>query len=204
MINETGVEIIPDLVKKESDANEPLKIIWVGKFDFRKQLPIALRSIIALNKRNIEFHICGSGSKVVMQEMYEMAEVGGIEMQCFWHGNVPNKLVKKMMTESDLMLFTSIMEATSTVVLEAISVGLPIVSFNTCGFGPIVKSFAGITIELSNPDKSVMEFASVLNRLYNDRSILNRISEKILLHRHSLTWESKAEQTVEIYKEILK
>ena len=109
-----------------------------------------------------------------------------------------------MMTEADLMLFTCIMVATSTVVLEAISVGLPIVSFNTCGFGPIVKSFAGITIELSNPDKSVVEFASVLNRLYNDRSILNRISEKILLHRHSLTWESKAEQTVEIYKEILK
>lgn len=204
LINETGVEIISDLVKKESNANEPLRIIWVGKFDFRKQLPIAIRSIIAMNNKNIEFHICGTGSEAVTREMHEMAAAGGIGVQCFWHGNVPNKYVKRLMAESDLMLFTSIMEATSTVVLEAVSVGLPIVCFNTCGFGPIVKRFAGITIELSNPDQSVIEFASILDQLYTDRFILNRISEKILLHRQSLTWESKAKQTVEIYKEILK
>ena len=51
--------------------------------------------------------------------------------------------ILKMMASSDLMFFTSIMEATSTVVLEAITVGLPILCFNTCGFGPIVKDFAG-------------------------------------------------------------
>lgn len=204
LINETGVEIDSDMTKKPSRQKTPLKIIWVGKFDFRKQLPLALRSIAALNKKNIEFHICGNGSEVVVNEMRRIADEGGISGQCYWHGNVPNAEVKRMMCNSDLMFFTSIMEATSTVVLEAISVGLPILCFNTCGFGPIVNEFAGITVELSDPDKSVQNFASVLYDLYNDRSILNAISETILSNRKFLTWDSKAKKTVEIYKEIIK
>ena len=61
------------------------------------------------------------------------------------------------MAESVFLFFTSIMEATLTVVLEAISVGLPVLCFNTCGLGPIVKDFAGITIELSNAANFVRE-----------------------------------------------
>lgn len=204
LINETGVEINSDIVKKKSIPNEPLKIIWVGKFDFRKQLPLALKTIIALNKKDVELHICGTGSTAVRKEMLEIAKTGGIGPQCFWHGNLPNQEVKKMMSESDLMLFTSIMEATSTVVLEAISVGLPVICFNTCGFGPIVKEFAGITIELSTPNKSIQDFANILNHIYHNRYILNSISENIMINRESLTWETKARRTIDLYKTILK
>ncbi len=199
LINETGVEIDLSLTKRKSQANHPLKIIWVGKFDFRKQLPLALKSIIALNQHNIEFHICGTGSNEVTSEMKQIAKDGGISSQCYWHGNVANSEVKQMMADSDLMFFTSVMEATSTVVLEAISVGLPVLSFNTCGFGPIVKDFAGITIELSNPQKSIIDFSSKLQEIYDNRDILNDISHKIITNRELLTWESKAESTVKLY-----
>ncbi len=199
LINETGVEIDSTLKKKESKQDQPLKIIWVGKFDFRKQLPIALRSIIALNRRDVEFHICGSGSEETVAEMKRIAEEGGIATQCHWHGNVKNSDVKRMMADSDLMFFTSIMEATSTVVLEAISVGLPVLCFNTCGFGPIVKDFAGITIELSDPNKSVQDFAIELGKICKNREILNEISSDIIAQRESLTWDSKAKKTVKLY-----
>lgn len=204
LINETGIEIDPNFVKAPRPSSDPLKIIWVGKFDFRKQLPIALRSIIALNKQDIEFHICGTGSNSIVKEMHDMAESGGIEAICYWHGNIPNSEVKKLMAESDLMLFTSIMEATSTVVLEAISVGLPILCFNTCGFGPIVSDFAGFTVELSNPSQSIQDFSRILNLVYSDRSVLNDISKKILQNRESLTWDTKTRRMVEIYNSILR
>lgn len=204
LINETGVEIDPSVVKKQSDKDASLKIIWVGKFDFRKQLPLALRAVAALGKHDVELHICGAGSEAVVEEMKKIAEAVGIADQCFWHGNVPNAEVKRMMADSDLMLFTSIMEATSTVVLEAISVGLPVVCFNACGFGPIVDDFAGITVELSDPNKSVRDFADVLGRIYDDRTILDKISQDIIANRESLTWDSKAVKTVELYNSIVR
>ena len=203
LINETGVGEISGIQKRKSEPNAPLRIIWVGKFDFRKQLPIALRSIIALNKRDVELHIFGTGSESVTAEMKEIAEIGGIQSQCHWHGNINHDKVLGMMANADLLFFTSIMEATSTVVLEAISVGLPVVCFNTCGFGPIVKDFAGITVELSDPAQSVHDFASVLNQIYCDRSILNKISDTIMCNKDALTWDAKARLTVEIYNSIL-
>ena len=203
LINETGVEINSDIIKVHSSQNKPLKIIWVGKFDFRKQLPLALRSIIAMNKKDVEFHICGYGSKKNAQEMLNIAQAGGISSICHWHGNIPNTEVRHLMAESDILFFTSIMEATSTVVLEAISVGLPILCFNTCGFGPIVKNFAGITIDLSDPNKSVTHFAEELLSVYNNRERLNEISKKIISKRESLTWEAKAFKTVQLYKSLI-
>lgn len=204
LINETGVKIDSSVVKKPCEKDASLKIIWVGKFDFRKQLPLALRAVAALGKHDVELHICGAGSEAVVEEMKKIAEAVGIADQCFWHGNVPNAEVKRMMADSDLMLFTSIMEATSTVVLEAISVGLPVVCFNACGFGPIVDDFAGITVELSDPNKSVRDFADVLGRIYDDRTILDKISQDIIANRESLTWDSKAVKTVELYNSIVR
>lgn len=203
LINETGVDIDSKLIRKKSIPNEPFKIIWVGKFDFRKQLPIALRSVIAMNQRDVELHICGAGNNEVTEEMKRMAEAGRIASQCYWHGNVPHDKILEMMASSDVMLFTSIMEATSTVVLEAITVGLPVLCFNTCGFGPIVKDFAGVTIELSDPNQSVQDFAEELLYLYKNRMILNDISNRILEKRFELTWESKARTLNLLYKSLL-
>ncbi len=42
--------------------------------------------------------------------------------------------INSIMQESDLFFFTSIMDATSTVVMEAIQNRLPVVCFDTCGF----------------------------------------------------------------------
>lgn len=203
LINETGVDINLSLIKRQSKPSEPFKIIWVGKFDFRKQLPLALRSIMAMNHPDVELHICGAGSNDIIDEMKNLAEKGGIASQCYWHGNVPHDKIMEMMAASDLLFFTSIMDATSTVVLEAISVGLPILCFNTCGYGSIVKNNAGIAVELSNPNKSVVDFANELLNLYKNRSILNEISERILEQRYSLTWQSKANKVSRLYETIL-
>lgn len=203
LINETGVEIDTSLKRRESKPGQTLKIIWVGKLDFRKQLPLALRSVAAAGHKDIELHICGTGSEKTISEMKELAERTGISTQCHWHGNVPHDRISKMMAESDLLFFTSIMEATSTVVLEAISVGLPVLCFNTCGFGPIVKEFAGITVELSEPEKSIREFASKLKEAYDEPDLINRISHGIEDNRKSLTWESNAQRTVKLYQELI-
>lgn len=204
LINETGVEPSGLIRKEHNDSSKPLKIIWVGKFDFRKQLPIAIRAIIATSLRNIEFHICGTGSDKTIDDMKDMVEVGGIMEHTYWHGNVPNNEVRKMMAESDLLFFTSIMEATSTVVLEAISVGLPVLCFNTCGFGPIVKDFAGVAIELTDPNKSVQDFATEITKIYHNRNILNDISKTIISRRDILTYDSKVKRIIELYNSILK
>lgn len=203
LISETGVENNSSLMRRTSDPNLPFKLIWVGKFDFRKQLPIALRSVAGMGRKLVELHICGTGSNETVNRMKHLAEIEGIASCCHWYGNVSHDEILKMMASADLMFFTSIMEATSTVVLEAITVGLPVLCFNTCGFGPIVKDFAGVTVELSTPEQSIHDFSRELLNLYENRHILNTISDNIIRRRVELTWMSKAEKVTKMYKALL-
>lgn len=53
------------------------------------------------------------------------------------------------MRESDLFFFTSIMEATSTVLVEALMNRLPVLCFDTCGMGTIVDETVGCKIPLT-------------------------------------------------------
>lgn len=203
LINETGVSPSSGIVKRKSEPGTPLNIIWVGKFDFRKQLPLALRAVAAARLSDFRFDICGSGPDETVAEMKKLADSLGIGSNCHWHGNVDHHKIPEMMADADLMLFTSIMEATSTVVLEAISVALPVLCFDTCGFGPVVRRFAGITTDISSPALSVSDLAAQLRRVDKDRSILNIISGRIVEERDSLTWEAKALHTSEMYLRII-
>lgn len=203
LINETGVNDNLNAYHRESDPDKPLKLIWVGKFDFRKQLQLALRSLAAVKSDRIELHICGTGNDEVVCDLKSLAEQLGIASQCFWYGNVDHDKITGMMAAADILFFTSIMDATSTVVLEAVSVDLPTLCFNTCGFGQIVKDFAGFTIELSDPETSVNDFAEKLDFILNHRTVIDSISTKIAKNKYALSWDEKARTMFEYYTNIV-
>lgn len=201
VINETGTypENSPVSHKSDSSQSQHLQVLWVGRFIDTKRLDIALNAIAKTNNHNIILSICGTGTESQVDKYKSLAIALGIEKQVIWLGKVPHESISAIMHKSDVFLFTSIVEATSTVILEAISANLPILSFNACGFGPIVDKFAGCTIQLSNPDKSAEDFAQQLNFLYRNRNQLETISMQEERYAHTLSWEFKADQLNEIY-----
>ena len=192
----------PILTKENLDPSV-FKILWVGRFIETKKLDLALSVIKQIKNLKVEFHVCGTGSPEQVQRYKKLAIELDVDSICIWHGVVNHDKIQKMMAQSDLFFFTSIMEATSTVILEAISSGLPILCFNTCGFGPIVIPQIGRKIELTNPKQSINEFASQIKDLYNNREILDEMSQYEIAYRKTLSWEHKAKQMVEIYHSVL-
>ncbi len=62
----------------------------------------------------------------------------------------------------------------------------------------------GIKIPLSNPEKSVQDFAFVIRKLYNDRCLLTRLSDNCKERVKEFEWDYKAQVMVDIYKSIIK
>ena len=192
---------------KESEErdfyNEKLHILWVGKFDFRKQLSLAIKAIKEAQNPNLHLDIYGTGNENQIKEYKEVAQTLQTENQITWHGSQPNTKVLEAMKKSHVFLFTSISEDTSTVVLEAVSNQLPVVCFNTCGMGYVINDKVGIKIELSNPQQSIQEFAQVLNQLESNRNLLKEMSENCKQRQVELSWDNKAKQMVELYNSIV-
>ena len=201
IIPETGCF---DLSAKQDIQNrfngEKLRMIWVGKFDFRKRLDIALKAVAKCNHQNIQLAVYGTGTEVQVENYKQLAEELGIDKQTVWMGAQPNDVVKKAMAESDLFIFTSVNDDTSTVVLEALSYGLPVLCFDACGMGYVINDSVGMIVKLSNPDQSVFDFADCILYLNNNRNQLRDMSYDCLQRRIELSWDKKAEEMVKLYE----
>lgn len=180
-----------------------LKLLWVGKFDFRKQLGTALQTLAKVKHLpNIELNVCGTGNEQQVAFYKQMAKDLGIEPNVVWHGNVSNEEVFTLMRGADLFFFTSVSEDTSTVVLEAISCQLPVLCLDACGFGYVIDEKVGIKIPLSNPQQSAEDFAEKINFLYQHKDILQQLANNCKQRQEELSWENKAKRMVELYEHI--
>ncbi|MDD2437321.1 MAG: glycosyltransferase [Massilibacteroides sp.] len=206
LINETGCypQSNPD-VDYNRFSEELFQILWVGRFFYAKQLSIALHSVAQLKDLpNWKFHIVGDGSEAQNSYYKEKAKKFGIAQNCVWHGKIENQEVHALMKKSQLFFFTSVSEATSTVVLEALVNNLPILCFNTCGFGVVVDKSVGEKIELSTPEQSATDFAQKIRELYKNRNLLIEKSKNTLDKVRDMSWNVKMEKLVFIYDSILK
>ena len=202
VIPETGCFLSEDISTSRFDTEE-FHIMWVGKFDFRKQLPLALQAVALAKNPKLKLDVYGSGSVGQVEMAKRMGEELGISQQVIWYGNQKNDVVMEAMRKAQLFFFTSVNEDTSTVVLEAVSNRLPVVCFDACGMSAVIDASVGRKIALSQPSQSAHDFARILNELEGNRALLKQLSENCRQRQMELSWEVKARKVVEEYKRIV-
>lgn len=202
-INETGIDISKTCSVKHEYNHKRLELLWVGRFLITKRLDIALESIAACQEQNIHLTIAGTGNEAEVQHYHQMATQLGIDDKVTWIGNVPNIKIQDLMKTSDAFFFTSVLEATSTVVPEAISNNLPIICFNTCGFGHLVKDKVGITIELQSPKCASHAFAKIIDTVAKNKHLLQDYSQACDKYKQELSWQWKAKKVLELYNHVI-
>lgn len=202
LISETGLFVKDDLPTERFYSDE-LQVIWVGKFDFRKQLPLALKALAASNNKRITLHVFGQGNEIQVQEAKALASGLSISDQVVWHGNKPLATVHQAMREAQLFFFTSVSEDNPNVILEAIGNRLPILCFDTCGFGATVNESIGRKVPLTNPRESVREFSDHLNMFFENRPLLEELSRNCEHMQHKLSWDEKAKEMVALYQRVV-
>ena len=202
LINETGCEVILNF-KNELKTSGTFDLLWVGKMDFRKQISLAIEVIGKLKDLNVVLHVVGGGSPEQIQQMKDQCAALGVDDKLYYHGIVSHDEVQRLMRCSDLFFFTSIMEGTPHVVQEAIANHLPVICIDTCGQGDCVTEDCGVKVALSDPVKTVGEMALAIRELYEDREKIIRLSDNCLEASQKMSWDSKIETMIEIYKNIL-
>ena len=184
---------------------EKLTVLWVGKFDFRKRLDIAIRTTAKVKAAGVKMmlKVFGAGSHQQQQAATEIAQGLGIADNIEWMGNRPNSEVTEEMRKADMLLFTSVNEDTSTVVLEAISNRLPILCFDACGMAAVVNNDIGYKIPLTNSEQSVKDFAEKIEYLSDHREQLAEMSVNCIARQEELSWQHKAEYVAGLYRDLI-
>jgi glycosyltransferase involved in cell wall biosynthesis len=101
---------------------------------------------------------------------------------------------------SHVFAITSIKDLTSTVVLEAISQGVPVVCLDHCGFADVVGDDCGLKIPIESPKQVVAGLAGAIERLGRDEPLRRQFSAAALRRIGDYSWQAKATRVNAIYQ----
>ena len=203
LMGETGCsnKTVNNVWKRKS---ETFDLIWVGRFLYTKMLDLALQIMSNLNDySNIHLHIYGNGQESDITRYHKLCDDLSLNNNVHWYGKVSNAEVQKKMNEADILLFTSIMEGTPHVVMEALGNNLPIICFDTCGQGNCVDDTCGIKIPLTNPEQSINDFSSAILELYHSPEKLSKLKQGCHSRQVELSWDKKVERMLKIYDDAI-
>jgi glycosyltransferase involved in cell wall biosynthesis len=204
VMNETGCRVSHSVEERLHDADF-FHVLWVGRFIPTKMLNLALKTIGQVKDlQGLRFHIVGDGvDGRAMLESKRLASELGISDICVWHGRVSHSRVQELMQTSDLLFFSSLIEGTSHVVLEAIANSLPVLCFDVCGHGEVINDAVGRKVPALSPAKSVELFSKNIRELFYDRNKLDEMSGNCLARMEELSWAAKADQMVATYSQVI-
>jgi glycosyltransferase involved in cell wall biosynthesis len=160
-------------IKSESDFSDtkPLKVMFLGGLMIEKGIDTYLSLAKELNR--FEFHVCGSGSKSVV----DLANELNCDSKIIYHGVVDGAKKKKLLTEMDVFVLQTYYptEGVPLSLLEAMSCGCAIVTTEHNGI-PEAVGDAGIFVS----PKSVTSLNQALQFLNDNRDSLKLFKIKSL------------------------
>jgi glycosyltransferase involved in cell wall biosynthesis len=185
-------------IKMESDR---ITIIWCGQLIERKA-PFVFLNAIALgnyDSNKVCFKVIGDGPlKTALMSFANQHGLNNID----WISNVSHSDVLKFMQQGDFFVHTSIREATSNVIPEALSMGLPVICHDIDGMSIAINNSCGLKIPMKSFEYSVKEFQFAISKFVNNKSYLFELKLGALNRAQEITWDKMAAEIAADYLEI--
>ena len=200
--------IIPEVGTVEHDYNEipkrndnePLKICWSGQHTPGKSLNLLIEALSINKNLNIELHIIGNGRETKKWQV--LAKKLGLK-NLIWYSWVQRSQALEIMKRSHLFVITSMSDLTSTVLLEALSYGLPVIAMDHCGFSNVINGKCGIKIPIKNKKQVVEDLQKAIEFYYNNETERFNASQNAKLRSNDYKWDNKLIILNEVYQKAI-
>jgi glycosyltransferase involved in cell wall biosynthesis len=176
------------LVVRAQDTH--LNIIWVGSIDERKSLDILLHALSQI--QSSQWHLSVIGAGVLQAQCAELATQLGISANITWVGKVTREQVQMYYGKAHIHAITSMMEANTTVIWEAMSFGVPTISLDHCGMHDVICDKCGVRVPIDGTLQSVVDgFAQQLSRLIAQPALIEQLSAGVLECTKQYSWTQR-------------
>lgn len=201
---ETGGVPATGRKNKSRSRDMPLQIVWSGLFQPIKALPLLLEALAGLPDRLQalwSLDVLGDGEE--RENWRNLADSLAISDRITWHGMLPQSDAIHIVGRAHVLAHTSVKEATSSVIFEALSNGVPILCHDACGMGTAVTPACGRKVPLIDRRQSITGFRAGIEELINNPDTISKLSCGAITRSHELSWENKVRKIWKTYQMVL-
>jgi glycosyltransferase involved in cell wall biosynthesis len=182
-------------------AADGLTLLWAGRLEPRKALPLALEALVQTRDARIRLLVAGDGPQRRTWEA--QTQRLGLQRQVQFLGRLPWDKMPDLFRQADAFVFTSLQDSSGAAVFEAMAHALPIITLDHQGVGAFVPPEAGIKVPVTTPAETTATLAQEICRLAASVETRVRMGEAAWAYAKTQTWDRKAAQMSHWYRECL-
>jgi glycosyltransferase involved in cell wall biosynthesis len=195
---ETGIGAVRSTSRTPRDPSKPLKILWSGRLQAWKGLPLLLRALADV-PTDCPFRLRVLGQGTSQNRWQKLARRLGIGQHIEWAGWPDYARQLPHYDWADVFAFTSLRDTSGTGLLEALAAGAPIIGVDHQGAADIMSEDCAIGIPVTNPAATIAGFRDAVVRLSRSTDDLATLSEGALRRARQFTWEMQWDALQAIY-----
>lgn len=174
------------------------RFVFSGLHIARKGLPFALDALGQL--RNLDWSLDVLGTGPLTEAWKRRAATLGIADRVRFHGFLPRAVAVRVMAEADAFVFPSLQEGWPTVVIEALSLGLPVVTTGHHGMADMIDKTCGFLLRVDRPKHLIEDLVESLRILATDRETLMGLSAGAHRRAELFSRERQIDTIDQLYK----
>lgn len=200
---ENGIVGEIKLDKTKFDNVERYKFVVVGRLDERKAVGILLEALTHIvNKQKLHIDIVGDGPLRSRLERY--ANEHSLDKLITWHGQLPRIEAVQVFNSAHLHVITSVSEGNPTTIWEAMSYGVPTLSFDHCGMHDTICDQCGVRIPIAKRyEDCILALSSAIDNLLEHPMLFQTLAEGTVNCAQKYTWNKRAIFLNNIYNQLL-
>lgn len=186
---ENGVNGTIQRISNSKFKEEIIHLIWIARVENVKGIILLIKALENISQKNLLLHVIGDGS--IKKDLEKYAIKRGINHLIKWHGRIPRNEVFSILIHAHLHIITSLGDANTTVIWEAMGLGIPTMTLDHCGMHDIVCDKCGIKIPIISYYQVINDITTKLDEIMLNPHILKDLSDGALKCAHHFHWDKR-------------
>jgi glycosyltransferase involved in cell wall biosynthesis len=188
---EIGVYPPPDNLSQAPRLRDPgdtsLRAFYAGRLIGWKGVHLAIKGVADARRRGVDVTLTIAGEGPLRTWLQGLAHQSGVAEVVHFLGKLDRDVLQTMYSTMDVFLFPSLHDSGGSVVLEAMSAGLPLICLDLGGPPNFVSDEVGYAIQASSMNEVDVPEAigKTLDELARNRPLLQMLSGEVGLRRYS-------------------
>lgn len=183
--------------RRDANCNQ-FKMVWVGRVVKIKNLIFLFNALALVVPRDRwVLNIIGSGPEVAT--LKELSRKLNISKNIVWHGVRTQYDAVSLIAGSDLHVLSSLSEANTTVLYEAMSVGVPTISLDQNGMHTTLSQGKGVLVPISSYNQTLEKFALEITAFLINPKLIVELKRKLVPYIDHCSWAMKIGKFESIY-----